>query len=312
MRAIHRRAALVLVVGLVFVSACEPLDGLLGAFGSEEDPGDVVATEDLEATPTDDDAEGPAESEGSAEQDEPEGPVGDATDEQDEAVEVDEDQPVATEIDSPCDADDTRLDAELPVDAERIEQTVGDLTGDGMQDEVITYAMSSGDATTYYLRVVTGSGYVVERQLEDASDLAPVQPLGAAALGGDREVAFVLESAGASGFNIALFGLHDLDDEPCPLLPVTIADHTVARQFTIGGTVGASSGLGCAEVGGTPALTVTQAERSSDGGYEWTRAAYHWPDAGELRFADDDVAAIPEGEDVPGVGILDCPGMTLP
>jgi hypothetical protein len=121
----------------------------------------------------------------------------------------------------------------------------------------------------------------------------------------------VLESVGASGQNVALFALHDWDDEPCAFGPVTIPDHTVPRTFAIGGTVGQSSGIGCTEVAGVPALTVSEATQSSDG-YDWMWSAWHWFDHGALEFAADDLASIPQGGNLPGVGQLDCPGLSLP
>ena len=316
MRAIHRRAALVVAAGLVFVSACEPLDRLFGASGSDETSDEVAAAEDPDAAngaeegPPAPEAEEPAkepveEAPGRDEDPSSEAPSEGGVDDQ-------ADEGPAGHAAAPCRGDDTMLSADLPAEAEYVQAATGDLTGDGQPDELITYALDFGDAPIFYLRIATASGYIAERELEAAVDLYPVMPLGAASLGGDREVAFVLEGSGASGFGVSLFALHDWDDDPCALLPVTIADHTVPRMFPIGGTVGQSSGLGCGEEGGVPALTVTNAQQSSDGGYDWTRFSYHWPDAGELQFAADEMAVIPEGDDIPGVGELDCAGMSLP
>ncbi len=326
MLTIHRRAALVLAASLVLVSGCEPLDNLLdavGADGSADEP-EVEAIEAIQengevAEPADEQASGAEGASDGAD----DGATGEPASEEPASEEpatgepaseepVTEELPAEEPATAPCTSDDTMLSADLPPEAKRIEEATGDLTGDGQSDEVITYAIGSDGAKTFYLRVITASGYVVERELEEAAEISPVQPLGAEPLGGDREVAFVLEALGASGFSVALFALHDRDDDPCALLPVTIADHTVPRQFTVGGTVGQSSGLGCDEVDGTPALTVTRAEQTADGDHDWTRFAYHWPDAGELQFATEETATIPDGDDLPGVGELDCGDITFP
>ncbi len=316
MRALHRRAALAVAAGLVFVSACEPLDRLFGASDPDETSDEVAAAEDPDAAngveqgppapEVEESEEEPVEAApGRTEDPSPEAPREGGVDDQ-------AGEGPAGRAAAPCTGDDTMLSADLPAEAEHVQTATGDLTGDGQPDELITYALDLGDSPIFTLRIVAASGYIVERELEAAVDLYPVMPLGAAALGGDREVAFVLEGSGASGFGVSLFALHDWDDDPCALLPVTIPDHTAPRMFPIGGTVGQSSGLGCAEVGGVPALTVTSAQQSSDGGYDWTRFSYHWPDAGELQFAADEMAVIPEGDNIPGVGELTCAGMSLP
>lgn len=316
MRAFHRRAAFVVAAGLVFVSACEPLDNLFGTAGSEEASDEVVAAEDADAVHGD---EGAEEDRGEAVEEaaDPDGgpPAERQTDTQgteEPATEEPAPDEPADAVAAPCTGEDTMLSADLPAGAEHVQTATGDLTGDGQPDELITYAIDPGDSLIFTLRIVTDSGYIAERELEAAVDLYPVMPLGAASLGGDREVAFVLEGSGASGFGVSLFALHDWDDDPCALLPVTIPDHTAPRMFPIGGTVGQSSGLGCAEVGRRAALTVTRAEQTTGGGYEWMRSTWHWNDQGALEFVDDEQATIAEGDDLPGVGELDCEGIDLP
>jgi hypothetical protein len=320
MHGIHRRVAVVLAVSLVLVSGCEPLDNLISAvgLGEADEPDDEVVEEapadadepgqQAAATPEDgdeaDEEAGPSESEGTEET------SGEA--DQEAAAGTQEEPATDPQVAAPCTAADTGLDAALPPEAERVEQAAGDLTGDGQADQIITYAIGSGADSIFYLRVVTASGYVVERELDEASAMAPVAPLGAAALGGDREVTFVLESSGASGFNVALFGLHDWDDDPCALLPVTIPDHTVPRAFPVGGSVGQASGLGCDEVGGQPALLVTTAQQNAGGEHDWHQTSWRWFDAGALEFVDEDSTVVASGDTLPGVGEVACPGVAAP
>lgn len=326
MQGSHRRAVIVLGVSLVLMVGCEPLESLRGVFGGEgadepsieiqegveEDPpegvfaseadrgeaGDASAPERAE-TPTEEPSEGPATEGRPTGGEDVEGPA-------EEAAPPDGSERVR---EAPCTAADTMLEAELPPQAERIETATGDLTGDGQADELITYSIGSGSSLQFWFRVVAASGYVVERPLDEAAEISPVQPLGAAALGGTREVAFVLEHSGASGVSVALYALHANDGEACALLPVTIPDHTVPRHFIIGGTVAQASGLGCGEVQGTSALLVTRAEQRSDGDHDWYQTAWHWPDAGALRFAGEDTATIADGDQIPSVGGIDCAGM---
>jgi hypothetical protein len=306
MRAVHRRAVLVLAVSMVLTAGCEPIESLFGFGGEEtadEPEAEVVAASDEEADLAEE----------AAEAGEPAGdePAGDEPATEESAAEEAEapdgtggDGGVST---AACTGDDTMLEQTLPPEAEDVQTTNGDMAGDGQVDEVLTYRIGS----IYYVRIVAASGYIVERELEDASDLAPVAPLGTLNLGGDRDVVLVLESAGASGQNVALFAIHDWDDEPCALGPVTIPDHTVPRTFAIGGTVGQSSGLGCTEVAGAPALTVSEATQSADG-YDWMQTTWRWFDRGALEFVSDEMASIPQGDDLPGIGQLDCAGMALP
>lgn len=211
-----------------------------------------------------------------------------------------------------CTDADTRLPPELPEGVERVEESGGDLDGDGRADRVLTFAIDGGDRTTFFLRVVTASGYVVEASLDEADRMAPVRPLGTSAIGDDREVVFVVERTGASGPAVSLWALHEFDDHPCALGRVTIPDPTVPPVFPVGGTVGAAAGLACddADGDGTAELVVTSAERTPEETYAWTRTAWRWPGAGELQSVGEESGTVDDPEQLhPG---LDCPGVEPP
>lgn len=290
----------------MFVAGCDVVEQALAGLDTEEDveeAAEPIETEDPPAADEAPDAAPPPEVPDDAAEatDPPEPP--DTSEE--EEVAVDEEPTLAT----PCTADDGTLPAVSPDTVERFEEAAGDLTGDGQPDRLITYAAADGG---FHLRVETAAGFMTETTLDHATAMAPVAPLGAAALGGDREVAFIVESAGPSGLGISLWGLHDRDDDPCALGRVTIPDHTAPVTFTVGGTVGQASGLGCSEVAGAPALLVRTAEQTGDGAYAWTETAWRWLDRDALIFVAADEQSIPEGDDLPGVGVLECTGVATP
>lgn len=218
------------------------------------------------------------------------------------------------QVEAACTDADTNLEPGVPPAAERVEQASGDLTGDGRDDTIITYAVGDADRPTFLLRIEAASGYVVEVPLDGASASADVRPLGAASFGGDRDVAFVIEGAGASGINVGLWALHDLADQPCALAPVSGPDHADARTFAIGGSTGHASNMACEDRTGDdePELVVVEAQADGDGGYTWRESAWSWPDGGELLgagVADGTVAELSELSSRFGA---DCPGVDLP
>lgn len=261
------------------------------------DPADEVGTDgdgsgDAEGEPDDgDDPTGTAGSEDS----EP------ADDGAEQAADADDAGAPGAEGQAACTGADSALEPGVPDQAERVEQATGDLTGDGNDDTIITYAVGDG---VFMLRFETASGYVVEASLDDASEVAPVQPLGAASIGGDREVAWVLESTGASGVNVGLWALHEQDDHPCALLPVTIPDHTADRTFSIGGTASGFSALACGDAtgDGSSELRVLRAEAAGDDQFTYQTSAWSWDGAGALTFVTgdegtvDDPAALDDGQ----------------
>lgn len=218
-------------------------------------------------------------------------------------------------VEAPCTADDTMLEPEPPPIAERVEEATGDLTGDGHPDRIITYAIVAGEHVNFFLRFVAASGYVVEVPLDDVREITPLRPLGAAAIGSAREVAFVLEGSGAAAAGVSLWALHDLEGQPCALMRVTIPDHTISPLFPVGGTVGSASGLACDDIdgSGTDELVVrslTPSEDDPDGWYDWSEQAWSWPGAGELQFVGEDSGRASVDE-LDGFG-LDCPGVAEP
>ncbi len=225
------------------------------------------------------------------------------------AAEVEDDEPgVAV-----CTSDDTQLSPGVPDAATRVEQASGDLTGDGIDDTVATYAIGEGDDAVFLLRVETATGYVVEASLDDAAAMAPVGPLGVADVGPAQGVAMVVEASGAAGVNVALWGLHDHGEGACALRPVTVPDHTVERTFGVGGTTGHASGLRCEDVSGDGGdeLVVVTAERADDG-YDWRETAWRWPGAGALEHVATDEGSVAELEELDGGLGLGCPGVEAP
>ncbi|MCC5948411.1 MAG: hypothetical protein JJT89_08125 [Nitriliruptoraceae bacterium] len=299
---IHPPVLSVALAALV-LAGCGPAD-LTSA-----DPTDEAAADEATDEPTEPDepADDPAEDEDA---DEPE--EGDPA--QDDAdPDGSTDAEAAGEPTTACTDADTMLEAGVPDIAERVEQVTGDLTGDGLDDTVTTYAIGDDDDAVFLLRMETASGFVVERSLDDATALAAVQPLGVRALGGTRGVAFVIEQTSASGPLIGLYALHDTPDAGCALLPVTIPDTSTSRLFAVGGSVSTLSGLRCVEgTDGAGALAVTDARSDGADGYDWVSGTYTWPDGGELLDAD---LALGEGDDLDTIedrlGFA-CGDMTLP
>ncbi|MDT0202308.1 hypothetical protein [Nocardioides sp. AE5] len=202
--------------------------------------------------------------------------------------------------------------SEIPNGAELPRTAVGDLDGDGRDDQLTTWRLTLGDdEVIHHLRVVTSSGKVVEGELSEASAMADVRPLGTIPVGDGKWAALVVESAGASGENIALWGLHAWPDDPCSLGRLTIADDSAELTFPIGGTVGQVSGLRCTEVDGMPALGITTATQESGGDtYAWQEQRVQWSGAGALRGAGTDSGSVAvDGLDQ--YAGLDCPGISL-
>lgn len=218
----------------------------------------------------------------------------------------------AVAADAPCSAEDTNLQPEPPENAQDVRQAAGDLLGDGRTDQVLTYAVDTGDDRSHWLRLVTDTGYVVELPLDDASSMAPVQPLGITSIGADREVAFVVEGSGTAGVNVGLWALHDASG-PCQPARVSLPDHTAGPTFHVGATQQRASGLTCGDVhgDGRPELVVTEAERADGDGYDWRQSAWHWPGGGELQFVEDDQGTVDDLDELEGLE-LDCPTVETP
>ena len=312
------------------LTACGVGD-LVGLGSGSDDAGEGLDPADVEAVfgsdDADDDAddEEPSDNDLAREDDEPstdeepsapddDGGAADATEDDPDDRGVGDDAAGTAQVEAACTDADTNLEAAVPSAAERVEQASGDLTGDGRDDTIITYAIGDADNPAFRLRIDAASGYVVEVPLDDASAIADVRPLGAASFGGDRDVAFVIEGSGASGVNVALWALHDQPDAPCALLPVTVPDHTVPRTFAIGGSAGQASSLACEDDtgDGETELIVTEAEADGDGGYTWRQSAWTWPDGGELLGAGVAEGTVADLSDLTAQLGADCPGVDLP
>lgn len=213
-----------------------------------------------------------------------------------------------------CDPDGSDLAAEVPNGAERVREAIGDLDGDDTPDRLVTWAVTLGEGdTVFHLRVVTGSGYVAERELTEADAMADVRPLGTVPIGDGHQVALVVEAVGASTEHVSVWGLHDWDDEPCALGRVTIADDAAPVVFPVGATVGVTSGLACAEVEGVPTLAVREATASEDGEtYDWQESHLYWEGAGALRAVSQDEGTFAADDDRrEDFASLRCPGIDL-
>lgn len=204
--------------------------------------------------------------------------------------------------------------AEVPNGAERVREEVGDLDGDDTPDRLVTWAVTLGDGeTVFHLRVVTGSGYVAERELTEAGAMADVRPLGTVPIGDGHRAALVVEDAGASAELVSVWGLHDWEDEPCSLGRLTIADDAAPVVFPVGATAGTSNGLACTEVEGVSTLSTRTATASDGGGtHHWEQVDLHWEGAGALRTANRDEGTFsaddPRRE---AFASLDCAGLDL-
>ncbi len=217
--------------------------------------------------------------------------------------------------DSPCPASASNLDPDLASNAQRVEEAVGDLDGDDRPDRLVTY--KQGDQGSFFFRVVLATGYVVEAPLDQASDMAPVKPLGATTIGADRQVAFVVEQAGASTANLSLWAMPDYPDQPCGLSRVTIADPTSPTLFPVGGSAGAGSGLQCRDMDGDGAtdLVVRSISAEGDDTYSWSEQGWHWPGQDALRGVGQADGTFHEPDDHDEIGSFhsfDCPGVPAP
>lgn len=222
---------------------------------------------------------------------------------------------LGAETASPCTPDLSPIEFEpLAEDVEQVERVEVDLDADGRPDEVTTYSFEIDGVTTFVLRVELASGYFDEEVLTEASEVAPVGPLGAAEIGADRPALFVVESTGASTFNVSLWGLHEFDDNPCTLGRITVADHEAPLVFAIGGNVSRASGLECRDVDGdgVPELVEQFAQTDDQETYQWTEVASTWPGAGALRFVAEEAGTYETPDDdelIEGLYSLDCPGV---
>lgn len=215
---------------------------------------------------------------------------------------------------APCTADDSRLEPGVPGQAERVEEVTADLDGDGAADRVVTYAVEGEDATTFHLRVVTDAGYVVEASLDAADAFAPVQPLGAARIGTDRDVVFVAEAASASAVLVSLWGLAETEGRPCALSRVATDDAEGDPLFRLGGSLAGGGGLACRDVDGDDGaeLVVSSTTRTDDERWEWHEQALTWSGSGLLQPVGEDSGTVDsEEETAPYLG-LDCDGVASP
>ncbi len=245
----------------------------------------------------------------------------DGTDESDESDESDDGAPsdagAGGSGSAPvCTAEDSRIEFE-PIRGERVEETIGDLDGDDAPDQLTTYAFETDGETHFVFRVHLASGFFDEVILDQADSIAPVRPLGTAAIGSGRPVAFVVESSGASTLNVSLWGLHDNRDDPCSLGRVTIPDHTVPVVFPIGGSAGSGAGLECRDVDGdgTAELVEHDVLRAEGETYDATLRAWTWPGAGALQFVGEETDTYERPEDDDRIGAaysFDCPGVEEP
>ena len=222
---------------------------------------------------------------------------------------------------SDCPADASNLEPTLPPDATRAEEATGDLDGDGQPDRLITYR--AGGQAGFFLRVVLATGYVVDAPLDQASDITHVKPLGAVDLTGSpataphRQVAFVVEQAGASTDNLSLWAMPDDPLEPCGLARVTLPDTSTPTLFPVGGSSGAGSGLACRDVNGdgTTDLVVRSVSSSGDNRYDWSEHAWHWPGADALAPVAQDSGTFQTPGDRDKIDVfytLDCDGVASP
>lgn len=203
---------------------------------------------------------------------------------------------------------------EVPNGAERVQERIGDLDGDDAPDRLVTWAVTlDEDETVFHLRVMTGSGFVVERELTEASATADVRPLGTVPIGDGHQAALVVEDVGASAELISVWGFHDWEDERCALGRLTIADDAAPVVFPVGATVGVTNSLACAEVEGVPTLAVREATASEDGEtYEWTETHLYWEGAGALRTVSQDAGSFAADDDRrEEFASLHCPGIDL-
>lgn len=106
-----------------------------------------------------------------------------------------------------CDPAASDMAPEVPNGAERVQERIGDLDGDDAPDRLVTWAVTlDEDETVFHLRVVTGSGFVAERELTEASATADVRPLGTVPIGDGHQAALVVEDVGASAELISVWG----------------------------------------------------------------------------------------------------------
>lgn len=217
--------------------------------------------------------------------------------------------PSIAAADAPCTAADSRLEPTVTDQASRVQEATADLDGDGADDRVVTYAIEGEDSAVFMLRVITAAEYVVEASLDQASPSAPVEPLGAATIGVDRDVVLVAEGAGASALLVSVWGFAEFDGAPCALVRLPTGDRS--ELIAVGGSMAAAGGLACRDVtdDGRSELVVTTAERTADDQWQWHEQAWSWTGSPELEPVAEHTGVVETQEELaPRLG-LDCPGV---
>ena len=212
-----------------------------------------------------------------------------------------------------CDPRGSDLPTEVPNGAERVAEATGDLDGDGVPDRLVTWALTlDEDQVVHRLRVVTGSGFVAEAELDQADSMADVRPLGTVPVGDGVAGALVVEGVGASSVQVSLWGLHAVDGAGCDLGRLTVADDSSPVTFPVGATAATKAGLWCHEVDGTPTVTVRTAtvDPEDEDQFDWQSADLVWSGAGALQMVARDTGTVSAAEVEP-YGTLACPGITL-
>jgi hypothetical protein len=145
-----------------------------------------------------------------------------------------------------------------PGDALDLTSVTTDLTGDGLDDELATYAVPSEDE--WHLRITFGAGGSIDEVIEGSSLVAAARPIGGHDIDGDgRAEAFVTVGSGAATILIGLYVVGD-----CGLSRVTLDGFPAV--FPVGATVGNTSGLRCEAPGLSRLFAMQTTEESYVGG----------------------------------------------
>jgi hypothetical protein len=133
-----------------------------------------------------------------------------------------------------------------------------DLSGDGLDDELATYAVPSENQ--WHIRISYGAGGSVDEAIEGSSLVAAARPIGGHDIDGDeRAEAFVTVGSGASTILVGLYVVGD-----CGLSRVTVEGFPAV--FPVGATVGNASGLRCEAPGLSRLFAMQTTEESYVGG----------------------------------------------